>query len=75
MADSNDPPIVVSGGSVTLEYDPTQLPPNGNGNRYNANKKIHRVTVERNGVKVYEEDIPDGRVRVIVNYRDGGTTT
>lgn len=73
MAETTDPPITISGGSVTLEFDPAQLPSTGNGRRYNAAKKIHHITVERNGVKVYDSDIPDGRVTVTVNYRDGGS--
>lgn len=72
MAQQPDPPIVISGGSVSLEYSETQLPPNGNGRHYNANKRIYHVTVERNGVKVFDQDIPDGHVTVTVNYRDPG---
>jgi hypothetical protein len=67
MSQQPDPPIVVSGGSVTLEFDDTQLPPNGNGKRYNANKKIKSVEVNVNGA-TQTFDVPNGRVTVTIRY-------
>jgi hypothetical protein len=42
---STDPPIVISGGSVTIEFDETQIPPDGKNKFRNANKKIKRVEI------------------------------
>ena len=68
MAEPNDPPIIITGGSVTLQFDSSQLTPAGNGKHSNAGKKIKHVTVERGGTKVYDEDVPDGRVTITVSY-------
>ena len=67
MAEPSDPPIVISGGSVTLEFDDSQLPPNGNGKRYNANKRIKTVEVNVNGT-TQTFDVPNGKVTVTVRY-------
>lgn len=67
MAEPTDPPIVISGGSVTLEYDDSQLPRNGNGKHYNANKKIKSVEVTING-NTQTFDVPSGKVTVTVRY-------
>ena len=42
---SSDPPIIISGGSVTIEFDETQIPPEGRGKFRNPNKKIKRVEI------------------------------
>lgn len=67
MAEPNDPPIVVSGGSVTLEYDDSQLPPNGNGKHYNANKKLRTIEVTINGT-TQTFDVPNGKATVKIYY-------
>jgi hypothetical protein len=67
MAEPTDPPIVVSGGSVTLEFDDTQLPPNGNGKHYNANKKIRTIEVTING-STQTFDVPSGKATVKIYY-------
>ena len=42
---ASDPPIVITGGSVNIEFDETQITPQGNGKFRNANKKIKRVEI------------------------------
>jgi hypothetical protein len=42
---SSDPPIVISGGSVSIEFDETQITPQGSGKFRNASKKIKRVEI------------------------------
>jgi hypothetical protein len=66
-AEINDPPIVVTGGSVHLDFDDATLPGSG-GNHSNANKKIRHVTVERDGAVVYDSDTPNGNVKITVTY-------
>lgn len=68
--ETNDPPIIITGGSVTLEYDSGQLPPAGGNKHSNASKKVIHVTVERNGTLILDQPINDGRVVVTVYYRD-----
>lgn len=42
---SSDPPIVVSGGSVSVEFDEDQLPRQSKGRFHNPNKKIKRLEI------------------------------
>ena len=62
-----DPPIVVSGGSVTIEFDPSTFTKNGNKHS-NANKKIKRVEITGDGVDPIDLNIPNGKVTVKIHY-------
>lgn len=42
---ASDPPIVVTGGSVSIEFDDKEIAPQGNGKFKSANKKIKRVEI------------------------------
>ena len=66
MAQS-DPPIIISGGSVTIDFDPSTFTSEGNGKHSNANKKIKRVEVSING-NTQTFDVPNGKVTVKVHY-------
>lgn len=68
MSAPTDPPIVVSGGSVTIDFDSTIFTPNGNNKHTNANKKIRNVVVEVNGQAAQTIDVPNGKVTVTINY-------
>jgi len=72
MSQPIDPPIVVTGGSVTLEFDSSQLTPAGNGKHSNPNKKIRRVTVKGDGID-FDQSVPNGKVTVTVYYENGTT--
>ena len=63
-----DPPIVVTGGSVNIEFDPGTFPASGGGRHSNANKKIRRVVISVNGGPPQTIDIPTGKVRVEIHY-------
>ena len=63
-----DPPIVVNGGSVTIEFDTTIFTPNGNGKHSNPNKKIRRVEVNVEGQNPQSIDVPNGKVTVKIHY-------
>lgn len=67
MAMAMDPPIVISGGSVTIEFDMSQFQGDGYGRFYNQRKVVKRVEVISDGVKI-SELIPDGKVTVVVHY-------
>ena len=67
MSNSQDPPIVISGGSVTIDIDEDIFTPNGKNKRWNANKKIKRVEVTING-NTQTIDVPNGKVTVAVHY-------
>ena len=67
MSQQQDPPIVVSGGSVSLTFDTATLP-GSSGNHSNAAKKIKHIKVESNGSVLIDEDIPNGRAKVTIIY-------
>lgn len=68
MSTQENPPIVVSGGSVTIEFDEDIFTPNGKGKRSNANKKIRSVTVAVNGQTPQTITVPNGKVTITINY-------
>jgi hypothetical protein len=64
--DANDPPIIVTGGSVSIEFDNDQL--QGNNGRYNnEHKKIKRVEVTGDGIN-FAESTPNGKVIIKIYY-------
>ena len=59
---TQDPIIVVTGGSVSLEFNPTQL--QGSDGRFtNQDKKITRVEVTGDGID-FAENTPNGSMTV-----------
>lgn len=67
MAQQQDPPIVVTGGSITIDIDETIFTKNGNRHS-NANKKIRRVEVSVDDGATQTIDVPNGKVRVEIHY-------
>jgi V8-like Glu-specific endopeptidase len=67
MPDPNDPPIIITGGSVYLDFDASTLP-GSSGKHSNAGKKIRHVTVVIDGSTVYDDDTPNGKVEISVIY-------
>jgi hypothetical protein len=63
-----DPPIIVTGGSVTIEFDAGIFTPNGNGKHSNANKKITSVEVAVDGGTPTTIDVPNGKVIVKIYH-------
>ncbi len=66
-AEVNDPPIVVTGGSVNLVFDEATLPGSG-GNRSNKGKKVKHVKVVIEGATVFDGKTPSGSVEITVTY-------
>ncbi len=64
---STDPPIVVSGGSVSIDFDQSELQ-GGNGRYNNANKKIKRVEITGDGIDPIDLNVPNGKVTVKIHY-------
>ena len=64
----SDPPIVITGGSVTLEFDDDQLPAEGKGKHGNSGKTLKRLTIKGDGID-YSVDFPTGQgVKIKVFY-------
>ncbi len=69
MSNQADPPIVITGGSVHIEFDQNNFTPDGKGKHKHsdANKKIRSVVVEVNG-QTQTFNVPNGKVTVTINY-------
>ena len=68
MAAAADPPIIISGNSVTIMFDVSQFVSDGFGKFYNAKKEIKRVEVtSASGVNIADV-IPDGKVTIRIYY-------
>ena len=54
-----DPPIVVTGGSVTLKFKSDQLKEQGKGHHHNPDRTLKRITISGDGI-TYSKDFPTG---------------
>lgn len=62
----NDPPIIITGGSVHLDFDDKTLP--GSGGKHSNGKKIRHVKVVIDGATIYDKDTPNGKAEITVTY-------
>jgi hypothetical protein len=63
---TGEPPIVVTGGSVTIDFD-DQVFPKQNGKHSNANKKIKSVKVtDGNGTSLFTYTVPNGKITITI---------
>ena len=63
-----DPPIIVQGGSVTLQFDPSQLLSNGTGVFSNNQKVIKRVEITGTDIQNYDETPTGNNVTIKITY-------
>lgn len=65
----SDPPIIITGGSVTIDlgssYDKFQH--DGEGKHHNAEQKIQRIVVTGDGIDI-NETVPAGNVTIKIYY-------
>ena len=71
MVQQQDPPIVVTGGSITVDIAENIFTKNGNKHS-NSNKKIRSVKVEVEGQAAQTFNVPNGKVTVTIEYGNGG---
>jgi hypothetical protein len=69
MAAPSDPPIIITGGSVTIEFDGGQLKPDGKGKHHHPNKRISRVEITGDGIN-FDQKTPTGKVIIKIHYGD-----
>jgi len=69
-----DPPIVVTGGSVTIDLDEDIFTPSGKNKRSNPNKKITSVEISVNGGTPQIIDVPNGKATVTIRYGNNNST-
>lgn len=64
-----DPPIIITGGSVTIEFDDGQLQ-GSKGRHHHPGKKINRIVVTGSGINV-DQTVNDPKdVTIKVYYSD-----
>ena len=63
-----DPPIIITGGSVMVEFDVSQLVSAGIGKFGNDQKVIKRVQITGTGIRSYDEYTTGNNVIVTVTY-------
>jgi hypothetical protein len=69
MSATHDPPIIVTGGSVTIDFDGDGLKEVRKGKHHHPNKRIKRVEIVGDGIN-FGQDTPNGKVTVKVFYGD-----
>ncbi len=67
MSQPGDPPIIVSGGSVTIDFDKSQLQENADGRHHHPNKKIKRIEITGDGID-FAENTKSGKVTIKIYY-------
>jgi hypothetical protein len=78
MAEPGDPPIIVSGGSVTVEFDKTQLSESDDGKQHHhPHKKINRIEITGGDLELtgdaksgFVGKTESGKVKVKIFYGD-----
>lgn len=68
MSNQTDPPIVVSGGSVTIEFDPHAFGDAGPGSYTNREKVIKRVEVVGADIPNYDEAATGNDITIRITY-------
>lgn len=63
-----DPPIIIQGGSVTIEFDVSQLVAAGVGKFGNNQKVIKRVEITGTGIQNYDQSTTGNNVTIKVTY-------
>jgi len=66
---AQDPPIVVSGGSVTIEFDEENMQKLSKGKHHHARKRITRIEIKGGGVDHVVED-PPRNVKITISIGD-----
>jgi hypothetical protein len=65
----SDPPIVITGGSVTIEFDVSAFATSG-GTFLNDQKVIKRVEITGSGIENYDQTAKGADITVKVTYGD-----
>lgn len=68
MSQQPDPPIVVSGGSVTIEFDPTTFGDPGEGRYSNQEKVIKRVEIVGTDITNYDKAATGTDITIRITY-------
>lgn len=70
MSNQPDPPIIINGGSVTIEFDPRTFVETETGRYSNQEKVIERVEVIGAGIEHYDCAATGSDVTIRITYGD-----
>ena len=65
---AGDPPIIVQGGSVTIQFDVSQLTASGIGTFANSSKVIKRVEITGMDIQNYDQTPTGNNVTIKITY-------
>jgi hypothetical protein len=68
MSATQDPPIIITGGSVTLEFDVSQLAATGVGKFSTSQKVIKRVEITGADIQNYDQDATGNDIKIKITY-------
>jgi len=63
-----DPPIIITGGSVTVQFDVSQLVAGGIRKFSNDQKVIKRVQITGAGIQNYDQNTTGNNVTITITY-------
>jgi hypothetical protein len=66
---SSEPPIIITGGSVNIQFDDHVFKKNPDGKFSHPNKKIQRIEINGDGIN-FVQDLPSGKVTIKIYYSD-----
>lgn len=65
-----DPPIIVTGGSVTIEFDEEKIPKLGKNKHHHKDKRIKHIKIEGDGID-YAVNVPTGKgLKITISVGD-----
>jgi hypothetical protein len=70
MSSTHDPPIIITGGSVTIEFDPGVFRQTVNGRLQNQEKVIKRVEINGDDIQSYDSTADGNGVTIKITYGD-----
>ena len=68
MSSQIDPPIIITGGSVTIKFDPADFGEVGPGVYKNQDKLITRVQITGTGIQEYDSTATGKDITVSITY-------
>ena len=64
----SDPPIIITNGSITIEFDAATLRQKGDGRFYNPNKKVRYIEITGDNINFSQEVPSGGKLVIKIHY-------
>jgi hypothetical protein len=67
---AGDPPIIISGGSITIEFADSHFKPDAGkkGKFKNTDKQIKRIEISGGGVAAYDQSVTGNDIVIKIHY-------